>query len=156
MDEEQLRRLREESGLRLDGRGLFWHRGELVEHERTLRALRGGMHRAVDGRWATRLGTDWAYVDVEDAAFFVRAIEPRGGVLRAEILDGEPLAIDPSTLAVGAGDALYARLPGGERALFTRAAQLQLAPLLREEGRAIEIAGRLHPLGADGGPEPIR
>ena len=31
MDPETLRRLREQSGLRLDKQGRFWHRGGLIE-----------------------------------------------------------------------------------------------------------------------------
>ena len=46
MDPATLRQLREQSGLRLDKEGRFWHRGGLVEHARTLAALHQGIHRA--------------------------------------------------------------------------------------------------------------
>ena len=36
MDPGLLQRLREESGLRLDKEGRFWHRGGLVEHGKTI------------------------------------------------------------------------------------------------------------------------
>src|SRR5947208_556792 len=113
MDPEQLQRLRENSGLRLDAEGRFLHLGEPVEHERLALALHRGLHRAADGRWATRLGSDWAYVQVDDVARFIRALEPddAAGLLRAALLDGSEAAVDPATLERGAGDALYARLP---------------------------------------------
>src|SRR3954468_24268117 len=131
VDPAVLERLREQSGLRLDKEGRFWHRGGLVEHARTLAVLHQGIHRAPDGRWATRIGKEWGYLEVEDAALFIRRIEPAGDALRAQLATGEWLDVDPASLAAGAGDALYARVRG-ERALLTRTAQLSLSDLLEE------------------------
>ncbi|MFL5397716.1 MAG: hypothetical protein ACJ79P_07435, partial [Myxococcales bacterium] len=89
MDEELLRKLRESSGLRLDREGRFFHQGTPIEHTRTVATLHAGLHRAEDGRWATRIGRDWAYVDVEDAGRFVRRIETAEDRLRAQLATGE-------------------------------------------------------------------
>ena len=157
MDPAILQQLREQSGLRLDKEGRFWHRGGLVEHARTAAVLHQGVHRAPDGRWATRIGKDWGYLDVEDAALFIRRIEPESTRLRAQLAAGEWVEVDPSTLAAGADDALYARV-GGERARLTRAAQVSLSDHVREErGRFwLELGGRRFPIGVDAGPEPVR
>ena len=53
MDPALLEKLRENSGLRLDKEGRFWHRGGAIEHARTLAVLHRGIHRAADGRWPT-------------------------------------------------------------------------------------------------------
>jgi hypothetical protein len=153
MDPALLDKLREESGLRLDKEGRFWHRGGAIEHARTVAVLHQGIHRAADGRWATRIGKEWAYLEVEDAALWVRRIEPG----RAQLASGEWVELDPATLASGADDALYARVRG-ERARLTRAAQLALSDDLREEnGRfSLEFGGRLYPIGRDAGPELVR
>jgi len=158
VDEELLRRLRESSGLRLDREGRFFHQGTPIEHARTVAVLHQGLHRAEDGRWATRIGRDWGYVDVEDAARFVRRVEPRGDRLRGQLATGEWVEIDPATLAAGADDALYVRLPDGERARLTRAAQLSLAPFVAESGGGFELrlSERVFPIGRDGGREPVR
>jgi uncharacterized protein len=158
VDPALLRKLREESGLRLDREGRFWHRGDLLEHARTIAALHRGMHRAEDGRWAVRIGPEWAYVDVEDAARFIRRIEICGDMLRAQLADGEWVSIHPSTVVSGADDALYARAPDGERARLTRAAQLSLADALREEGGkfSLEVSARRYPIGRDRGPERVK
>lgn len=153
MDPALLQKLREESGLRLDKEGRFWHRGEPVEHARTVAVLHQGIHRAPDGRWATRIGKEWGYLEVEDAAFFVRRIE--GG--RAQLASGEWVKFDPATLASGADDALYTRVRG-ERARLTRPAQLSLADALHESaggGYALELEGKRHLIGRDPGPEPV-
>jgi uncharacterized protein len=158
MDEALLRRLRESSGLRLDREGRFFHQGTPVEHARTVAVLHAGLYRAEDGRWATRIGSDWAYLEVEDAARFVRRIEPRGGALRAQLATGEWVEVDPATVASGADDALYVRLPDGERARLTRPAQVSLLPFLAESGDAFELrlGERAFRIGKDEGREPIR
>ena len=153
MDPALLQKLREQSGLRLDKEGRFWHRGDPIEHARTQAVLHQGIHRAPDGRWATRIGKDWAYLEVEDAALWVRRIED-GYV---QLASGEWVEFDPVTLAAGADDALYIRVRG-ERARLTRVAQLALAGALHEaDGKFfIELAGRRWPIGSDAGPEPVR
>jgi len=156
MDPDLLRRLREQSGLRLDREGRFWHRSNLLEHARTLAALHRGLHRAEDGRWAVRIGPEWAYV--EDAGRFVRRIEAQGRGLCAQLATGEWVEVDPATLASGTDDALYLRTPDGDRARLTRAAQLSLADHLREDAGTfwLELAGHRHRIGQDSGPESVK
>jgi hypothetical protein len=151
VDPALLQRLREESGLRLDKEEKFWHRGTPITHARTVAVLHQGIHRADDGRWATRIGREWGYLDVEDTALFVRRIDGR----RAQLASGEWAEIE--SLASGSEDALYARIDG-ERARLTRAAQLSLVEQLREEGGefVLELAGQRYAIGRDGGPEPVR
>jgi hypothetical protein len=157
VDPATLQQLREQSGLRLDKEGRFWHRDGLIEHARTVAVLHQGVHRAADGRWATRIGKDWAYLDVEDAALWIRRIEPSGTPLRAQLAAGEWIDIDPGTLAAGADDALYARVRG-ERARLTRGAQLSLSDHLREDGQgfSLQLRERVFRIGQDTGPEPVR
>ena len=157
VDPATLQQLREQSGLRLDKEGQFWHRGGLVEHARTAAVLHQGIHRAPDGRWATRIGKDWGYLDVEDAALWIRRIEPARPHLRGQLASGEWVEIDPATLASGADDALYARVRG-ERARLTRAAQLSLSDHLDEdpEGFSLRLGNQTFRIGRDGGPEPVR
>ena len=71
-------------------------------------------------------------------------------MLRADLIDGRTVEIDPAALQMGAADALYARLPGGELARLTRAAQLSLADRISEGPPgtfALEAGGRRHPIG---------
>src|SRR5438552_19090813 len=157
VDPDTLRQLREQSGLRLDKEGRFWHRDGLVEHARTYAVLHEGIHRAPDGRWATRIGKDWAYLDVEDTALWIRRIEPSGASLRGQLVSGEWVPIDPATLAAGADDALYVRIRG-ERARLTRDAQLSLSDHLREDGQGflLQLGERGFRIGHDRGPAQVR
>lgn len=154
MDENELQKLRESSGLRLDKEGRFFLRDEPIEHERTIEVLRRGIHRAPDGRWATRIGKEWAYLQVDDVAVFVTSVSA-SGELRGRLWTGEDVGL--SGLFAGAEDALYTRI-NGERARLTRAAQASLLPRLREESGKyfLDLGGGRLPIRADTGPEPCR
>jgi hypothetical protein len=155
VDEHELQLLREASGLRLDKEGRFWHRGEPVEHERTVSVLHRGIHRAPDGRWATRIGSEWGYLEVEDAALFVQQVSVADGRLHGQLLTGE--WVDISELAHGADDALYTRVRG-ERARLSRPAQASLMPWLHDDGGrySLQLGAQRLPIGTDSGPEPRR
>lgn len=136
-----------ESSIRLDGAGKFWHDGELVAHPGMARAFASWIARHPDdGRFILSNGYDWSYFSVDDVPFFVQTLRIEDGAVTALLSDGseEPLAAD--TLQVGAQDALYVRVKGGNfDARFTPGAQAALAPLLVESpsGEAIlEIAGK--------------
>ncbi|MBS2025670.1 MAG: hypothetical protein JST92_24995, partial [Deltaproteobacteria bacterium] len=117
MDEETLRKLRESSGLWLDAEGDFWQADGRVEHARTREVLHRGVHRAADGRWAVRVGREWAYLEVRDAAFFVRdlLIDEARATAQGTLTSGEQHEFDLHTITLGARDALYLRRADGER-----------------------------------------
>jgi len=151
-----------ESTIRLDGQGRFWHDGALVEHPRLARALTTWIDRHPDdGRYILNNGYDWTYFTVDDAPYFVSALqlEPQRVVL--VLSDGSHEEWDPESTRVGADGALYAivkrLLPKGPyEAKFTRHAQLALAPILvgeetgdvRPGGVAARIGGRVQAIGA--------
>lgn len=135
-----------ESAIVLDSEGRFWDHGELVTHRGMMDAFASWIRRHPrDGRYVLCNGYDWTYFRVEDAPYFVRAV---GGTPEAPTLvlsDRSEEPLDPRRLSVGAGDALYAEVKGGEyEARFTPSAQLALAPLLVEGARgepAFRVAG---------------
>ena len=151
MDEATLQRLHESSGLSLDGEGQFFVHGEKVEHERSQSVLTQGMHRATDGRWATRIGREWAYVQVADVAHFILRIEPlhdaaAPGLMRATMTSGEEQRVNARDFSTGRNDALYVRLGDGESARLSRAAQLSLSAHLAFDGEGawIDLDGERH------------
>jgi hypothetical protein len=136
-----------ESSIRLDGAGKFWHDGELVAHPGMASAFASWIGRHPDdGRFILSNGYDWSYFTVDDVPFFVQTLRVADAAATVLLSDGteEPLAAD--TLQIGAQDALYVRVKGGQfEARFTPAAQAALAPLLVEGpgGEAVlEIGGK--------------
>jgi uncharacterized protein len=134
-----------ESTIVLSKEGRFFHDGAPVEHPGMHKAFASWLRRHPDdGRYILSNGYDWSYLTVEGAARFVRAVRDASGEPGLELLDGRELGLDPHALWSDADGVLWLRLPEGENARFTAAAQLELAPWLRErEGSiGIEIAGR--------------
>lgn len=119
-DPETLRLLRENSGLRLDRDGRFWHEGGLVEHPRVAALFHRGLGRADDGRPTLTVGHMWAYVAVDDVLYRVRRArcEQDGERLATCTLlldDGsdEPLAFGADTIALDEEGVLYVRVKNG-------------------------------------------
>lgn len=123
-----------ESTLVLDREGRFWHDGVRVEHPALERALHTWIDLHPDnGRFILTNGYDWCYFRVEDAPFSVQSIRVQdgGNGVTALLSDETEEPLDPSTLCIGEGDAVYARVKRGRfEARFSRHAQTQLEPLL--------------------------
>jgi uncharacterized protein len=141
-----------ESTLRLDAEGRFWHDGERVDHPALDKALHGWIARHPDdGRFILTNGYDWTYFQVDDAPYVVRTITVLPERVTLVLSDESEEALDPATLRVGKGDALYTKVKGGKfEARFSRHAQTALAPILHETkpgALALSIAGRDYPVG---------
>jgi hypothetical protein len=140
-----------ESTIRLDAQGRFWHDGQLVEHPGMARAFASWIDlHPDDGRFILQNGYDWSYFEVEDVPFFVRSLRAGGDQLWLSLSDGQEEPLDPSTLAVGANDAVYVRVKMGRfAARFTPSAQTALAPFLAANSAqepVLCLAGRQHPI----------
>jgi hypothetical protein len=151
-----------DSTIRLDAEGRFWHDGARVEHAALEAALHGWIARHPDdGRFILTNGYDWTYFEVDDAPYVVRAVRESAdaGAMLLQLSDGTEEALDPSTLGVGAHDALYTRVKGGAyEARFSRHAQLALAPWLDEgaageDGASLRVGDRRYAIGAR--PAPV-
>ena len=140
--------------------GLVLHRDGSWSHEGrpfTNRRLRAVFDRSVrylpDERvYVVQLGHFRGQIEVEEAAFFVRAVDPEAGAIA--LSDGSSEVLDPGTLDVSPHDgALRCRVkrdlaPGGLLARFTHAAQAELLEAAEEtpSGPVLRLGGRAHPL----------
>ncbi len=141
---------REDSGIRLDAQGRWWHDGELVEHPRIIEAFNRGLVPTDDGRFRLQLGDDWCYVDVEDAAYRVLAIDPAADDrLSIRLTDRTAELLDISTLQLDADGVLACQVKQGRaKARFAREAQFALGSLLQEvEGQLmLRVGATTYPL----------
>jgi hypothetical protein len=142
-----------ESGIRLDGDGRFWHRGEPIVHPGMARAFASWIAKHPDdGRFILTNGYDWSYFEVEDVPLFVTAVHVRPGALVLELFDGTEEPLDAHELWTGPRDALYTTVKGrGMKARFQPGAQLALMPFLAEG----KEAGRVDP-SFEGARFPIK
>ncbi len=141
---------REDSGIKLDRRGRWWHDGEPIEHPKIIEAFNTGLAPTDDGRFKLTFGNDWCFVQVEDAAYQVTALDPtEDGQLSVRLSDRTAERLEPATLALDDEGALVCRVKAGRaRARFSRDAQFQLGTLLvLEEGAPfLRVGQRLIPL----------
>jgi hypothetical protein len=90
-------------------------------------------HHPDDGRHILCNGYDWSYFTVEDVPFFVRGLSAGALGLNLVLSDRSEELLDPPSLRVGARDALYCKVKGGQfNARFMPTAQTALLPFLFE------------------------
>lgn len=143
-------------GLVLHRDGRFTHDGEPVRN-RKLRAAfdRGVVYLPEEGKYVVTLGYFRGQVDVEEAAFFVRAVDLELGTLL--LSDGSVDLLEPESLRASALDpdvvlctVKRAIAPYGLPARFQRDAQGELLAAVEESegGLVLRVAGALRPLPA--------
>lgn len=130
---------REDSGLRLDRELRWFHDDELIEHPKIIEAFNAGLVPDEQGRFVLRFGNDWCFVQVEEAAYEVRAVRfvPEPFIDLSDRTQ-EPLAL--ATLAVGGDGVFRCRVKQGRaQARFSRQAQADLGEHLEERNGAIVL-----------------
>lgn len=143
---------REDSGIRLDREGRWWHDDEPIEHPKIIEAFNVGLQPGDDGRFKLVFGNDWCFVTIEDAAYRVVAVDPtEDGALSIRLTDRSAERLDPATLEVDAEGVLACRVKARRaKARFSRDAQFALGEHLEEDGDQIvlRLSGRTWPVAA--------
>ena len=137
--------------LHRDGR--WSHEG----HPLTNRRLREAFDRSVrflpaEGKYVVQLGLFRGEIEIEEAGFFVRSVDPPTASI--SLSDGTTEPLEPASLRPSPHDGAWlCRVkwnlePAGIPARFTQAAWAQLLEALEEtpEGPRLRLAGRLHPV----------
>ncbi len=136
---------REDSGIRLDRALRWWHDDEPIEHPKLIEAFNTGLQPTDDGRFRLEVGHDWCFVQVEDAAYAVVALDATDdGALSVRLSDRTAERLDLSTLTVEDG-VLHCRVKQGRaRARFTRDAQFALGSLVERapSGPVLKVGSR--------------
>lgn len=138
-----------ESTIRLDAEGRFFHDGVRVDHPALEAALHSWIARHPDdGRYILTNGYDWTYFQVDDAPYVVRSVRIEEDRIDLVLSDATVEPLDPASLRIGEGDALYAKVKKSAfDAKFSRHAQTELAPVLGEDGEGnvvLRVGGRAH------------
>jgi hypothetical protein len=142
---------REDSGLLLDAQLRWFHDGEPVQHPRIVELFNESLVPTDDGRFQLRVGKDWAYVTVEDAAYRVTGLDTTATAVFLRLSDRTGEALAPATLALESDGVLSVRVKQGRaKARFSRAAQVALGALLEESEGALVLR-----LGAARIPVPL-
>ena len=135
---------REDSGLVLDRELRWFHDGEPVVHPKIIELFNESLVPTEDGRFQLRVGKDWAYITVEDAAYRVTGLDATETSVFLRLSDRTGEALVPSTLTLEADGVLSVRVKQGRaKARFSRQAQVALGALLEESptGLALRLSG---------------
>jgi uncharacterized protein len=132
---------REDSGLKLDRALQWWHDGEKIEHPNIIEAFNRGVRVEPDGRVTLHFGNDWCFIEVEDAAYRVVAVDvSEGERLSVRLSDRTAELLDLSLLALDDEGVLSTRVKGGlAKARFGREAQFQLAQFFEQVGERLAV-----------------
>jgi len=128
--QNERRHTREDSGIRLDRHGQWWH----------------------DGKFRLHFGADWCFVEVEDAAYRVLdfAVTADGPWITLSDRTGE--ALDVATLSLDADDVVICLVKGQRaKARFSREAQFALGERLTRIGDQLALQ-----VGSQAIPVPLR
>ncbi len=128
-----------ESDIKIDKDGIWYYRGAHMFRKDILCIFFENLKVDDCGQYYIELNEEISYLDVEDTAFVITAVDrskdPASGDEKLEILlsDDERERLDLSTLTVGKDDVMYCRIKKGKfLARFTRKSYYQLAEFIEQ------------------------
>jgi hypothetical protein len=134
------RHTRENSGIRLDRNGRWWHDGVPIEHPKIMEAFNRGLSPTDDGRFRLDFGNDWCFVQVDDAAYHVIDFDVSEQGAWLNLSDRSLERLDPATLSVDDDGVLACRVKRGRaKARFSRDAQVALGEQLVQSGNRLSL-----------------
>lgn len=138
-----------ETEIRRDARGRWFNGADRIDHPNLTRSFDGWIDRAEDGRFCLSNAINWAYVDIEGPAYFVKdvTVSPQGIEL---LLSGDRTdSLDSSSLCQGPEGALWCAVRQGRcPARFDNHAVTKMSDSIGEDddGVYVLVGGkRIHP-----------
>ena len=131
--------------IRIDKEGVWHHQGAEMFRRDFVNYFYQNLHLDDEGRYVIELPNDRCFVDVEDAAYIVKAVDfsktesgSRTGI-NLLLCDETREALDPRTLWISPDNVMYCQVREHSfRARFSRAAYYQLAEHIEhDEGQEI-------------------
>jgi uncharacterized protein len=138
--------LSRETRIRRDRQGRWFDGDQPVTNQAVAAAFDSWIDRAPDGRWCLKNSSNWAYVEIEGPPIFVRAARIEESGIELSLSDGRSERLDPKTLSTDEEGRLACTVREGSMpAEFSRAAMIQLEPILDEDERGIflRVAGEM-------------
>ena len=127
--------LSRETTIRRTAEGRWFHDGEPVENQPLARAFDRWVCRADDGRYCLKNSINWAYITLEGAPYFVRAVHIDKGHAKLTLSNDDTVPLDPHSLREDEKGQLYCTAYHNMPARFDSHAAVQLSPLLDEDDK---------------------
>lgn len=136
--------------IRLDARGVWWHRGARFENRRIIALFSRSVNRTQGGTWVLEIGRFTYPIEVDDTPFFVESLVFCGVDADEEIelhlVGGDVELLDPETLRHDGELGITCAVRGGRfRARLRHGPYHALTQRLEQDegGYALRLAGRL-------------
>lgn len=140
--------LSRETTIRRTAEGKWFHDGQPIDNPKLARAFDRWVQRADDGRYCLKNEINWAYISLEGAPYFVRAVRIEAGRPQLMLSNDALVELDLRSLREGPDSALYCDAYPGLAARFDAHAAVQLGELLEEDEH-----GPFFRLGPAGDPQ---
>lgn len=126
--------------IRIDKDGVWYYQGAEMFRREFVNYFYQNLHIDETGRYVIILPDDRCYVDVEDTAFIVKAVDyvktenGNGTGISLRLCDETREELDPCTLRIGPENVMYCQVRNNEfKARFSRAAYYQLAEYIEHD-----------------------
>ncbi len=133
-----------ETQIRRDARGRWFNGEDRISHPNLVRSFDAWVDRAEDGRFCLSNSINWAYVEIDGPAYFVKDVEASDDEIRLLLSGDWSEALDPRSLRQGPEGALWCAVRGGRcPARFDNHAVSKMSDLIGEDdvGVYVSIAG---------------
>ncbi len=129
-----------ETEIRRDARGRWFNGKDEISHPILARSFDSWVDRAEDGRFCLSNAINWAYVEIEGPAFFVKDVEPSEAGVGLLLSGGLREPLDPSTLCQGPQGALWCAVRDGRcPARFDNHALSKMGHLIGEDEEGVYV-----------------
>lgn len=127
--------LSRETTIRRTADGRWFHGEDAIDNPKLARAFDRWVARAEDGRYCLKNDVNWAYVTLEGAPYFVRAVQVDGARVELILSNDDRVPLDLYSLREAEDGALYCDVYPGMPGRFDSHAAVQLGALLEEDER---------------------
>ena len=129
-----------ETAIRRDAKGRWFNGEDRIEHPKLTVAFDGWVDRAEDGRFCLSNSINWAYVEVQGPAYFVKDVVTGDDGVLLRLSGGLEEPLDPASLRQGPEGALWCAVREGRcPARFDNHALSKMSDLVREDGEGIYV-----------------
>jgi len=102
-----------ETEIRRDASGRWFNGEDPIDHPNLARSFDGWVARAEDGRFCLSNSINWAYVEIEGPAYFVKDVELGAEGIDLRLSGGIRERLDPASLRQGPEGALWCAVREG-------------------------------------------
>ncbi|MEZ4288928.1 MAG: hypothetical protein R3A47_12515 [Polyangiales bacterium] len=139
-----------ETKIARDAVGRWFNDGDRIDHPNVAHSFDGWIDRADDGRFCLHNDINWAYIQLEGPAYFVRDANLRDGTVQLVLSGDLSETLDPNSLHEDAEGALWCLVRDGRcPARFDNHALIKLEDAVGEDDRGTYVSldeNRFYPI----------